>query len=83
MAVPSLSSPPPAPPAAASPAPETKPAPPAAPVPDVPGDHWAAKAVQERRKLDLAEARDLQQAMDQAWANLPGNYQWLKDWEYV
>jgi hypothetical protein len=22
-------------------------------------------------------------AMDRAWANLPTNYQWLKDWEYV
>ena len=43
----------------------------------------AAKAVQERRKLDLAEAEELRKAMDEAWANLPENYQWLKDWEYV
>ena len=43
----------------------------------------AAKAVQERRKLDLAEAEELRQAMDEAWANLPANYEWLKDWEYV
>ena len=42
-----------------------------------------AKAVQERRELSKAEARELQQAMDEAWANLPPNYQWLKDWEYV
>ncbi|OHB67456.1 MAG: hypothetical protein A2Y76_14620 [Planctomycetes bacterium RBG_13_60_9] len=41
------------------------------------------KAVQERRELDKAEARELQQAMDAAWAKLPDNYQWLKDWEYV
>ena len=43
----------------------------------------AAKAVQERRKLDVAEAEELRKAMDEAWANLPENYQWLKDWEYV
>ena len=42
-----------------------------------------AKAVAERRKLDLAEARELEQAMDEAWARLPDDYQWLKDWEYV
>jgi len=42
-----------------------------------------AKAVQERRQLDLAEARELEQAMDEAWAKLPPDYQWLKDWEYV
>ncbi len=41
------------------------------------------KAVQERRELDKAEARELEQAMDKAWAKLPTNYQWLKDWEYV
>ena len=43
----------------------------------------AVTAVQERRKLDLAEAKELKEAMDQAWANLPKNYEWLKDWEYV
>ena len=41
------------------------------------------KAVQERRELDKAEARELQEAMDEAWTKLPANYQWLKDWEYV
>jgi aryl-alcohol dehydrogenase-like predicted oxidoreductase len=40
------------------------------------------KAVQER-ELDEAEAQELQEAMDKAWAKLPANYQWLKDWEYV
>ena len=25
----------------------------------------------------------LDRAMDRAWVNLPRNYQWLKDWEYV
>lgn len=42
-----------------------------------------AKAVTERRQLDLAEAKHLKECMDQAWANLPANYQWLKNWEYV
>jgi hypothetical protein len=37
----------------------------------------------ERRKLDLAEAEELREAMDRAWAGLPANYQWLKNWEYV
>jgi len=43
----------------------------------------AVKAVQERRELDKAEALELEQAMDEAWANLPEDYQWLKDWEYI
>ncbi|HUW17954.1 MAG TPA: aldo/keto reductase [Sedimentisphaerales bacterium] len=42
-----------------------------------------AKAVMERRQLDLAEARELSRAMDETWAKLPANYQWLKNWEYV
>lgn len=42
-----------------------------------------AKAVQERRQLNEAEARELEEAMDHAWACLPPHYQWLKDWEYV
>ena len=42
-----------------------------------------AKAVKERRELDLAEAKELEKVMDQTWAKLPENYQWLKDWEYV
>jgi len=41
------------------------------------------KAVQDRRQLDLAEAKELEAAMDRTWANLPADYQWLKDWEYV
>jgi hypothetical protein len=31
----------------------------------------------------MAEAKELAQRMDKAWANLPNNYQWLKNWEYV
>ncbi len=43
----------------------------------------AALAVMERRELDREETADLNRAMDDAWANLPYHYQWLKDWEYV
>jgi len=41
-----------------------------------------AKAVQEP-DLDKAEAKVLSTAMDEAWARLPDDYQWLKKWEYV
>jgi aryl-alcohol dehydrogenase-like predicted oxidoreductase len=57
-----------------------------APIPGLISPHQVdnmAKAVKERRQLDLAEARELKKSMDQAWANLPANYQWLKNWEYV
>jgi aryl-alcohol dehydrogenase-like predicted oxidoreductase len=42
-----------------------------------------AKAVKEHRKLDLAEQAELREVMNQTWARLPGDYQWLKSWEYV
>jgi len=42
-----------------------------------------ALAVLERRELDTKERAELERAMNDAWANLPRNYQWLKDWEYV
>ena len=42
-----------------------------------------ALAVKERRQLDLQEKAELDRAMDRAWANLPANYRWLRDWEYV
>ena len=42
-----------------------------------------ALAVLERRELDKEERAELDRAMNEAWANLPRNYQWLKDWEYV
>lgn len=42
-----------------------------------------AKAVMERRKLDVKETAELDNANRQAWAKLPTNYQWLKDWRYV
>jgi len=43
----------------------------------------AALAVAERRALDAEEQAMLDRATDEAWANLPYHYQWLKDWEYV
>ncbi len=42
-----------------------------------------AEAVRQRRKLDLAEKAELQKAGSEMWANLPKDYQWLKDWQYV
>jgi len=42
-----------------------------------------AKAVMERRELDLKERAELGRAGKEMWAKLPTNYQWLKDWEYV
>jgi len=41
------------------------------------------RALKESRELSLAEALELEQAMDRAWANLSPRYQWLKNWEYV
>ena len=35
------------------------------------------------RKLDAEEKAQLEKATEEMWANLPKNYQWLKDWEYV
>ena len=43
----------------------------------------AARAVAERRKFDLAEARRYNQAVSEMWASLPESYQWLKEWEWV
>jgi len=57
-----------------------------APIPGLISPHQVdnmAKAVKERRKLDVAESRELKKSMDEAWARLPANYQWLKNWEYV
>jgi aryl-alcohol dehydrogenase-like predicted oxidoreductase len=42
-----------------------------------------ALAVKERRVLDTKERAELEEAMKEAWASLPENYQWLRDWEYV
>jgi len=57
-----------------------------APIPGLINAHQVdnvAKAVQERRKLDVAEAQHLEMAMNEAWEKLPADYQWLKKWEYV
>ena len=57
-----------------------------APIPGMINGHQVdnvVKAVKERRELDMKEARELEAAMDQAWAKLPTEYQWLKSWEYV
>ncbi len=42
-----------------------------------------ARAIMERRTLDVKERAELGDAMTHAWATLPDNYQWLKTWEYV
>ncbi len=49
-----------------------------------------AKAVEEWREQDKPqgamrpdELRKLERIHDEAWANLPADYQWLKQWEYV
>ena len=42
-----------------------------------------ALAVKERRKLDKEEKAELKKAMDEAWAKLPPEYEWLKNWKYV
>jgi aryl-alcohol dehydrogenase-like predicted oxidoreductase len=41
------------------------------------------KAIKERRELDVKETAQLEMAGKQTWANLPANYHWLKNWEYV
>jgi len=57
-----------------------------APIPGLISKHQVdnvAKAVKERRELDVAEKAELEEASQKMWANLPANYQWLKDWQYV
>ena len=42
-------------------------------------------AIKELREGDLGavEKAELHGAATEMWNNLPANYQWLKDWEYV
>jgi len=40
-------------------------------------------AIKERRDLDAQEKAELDQAMDRAWASLPPEYRWMKDWDFV
>lgn len=57
-----------------------------APIPGLINTHQVdnmAEAIKQRRQLDVEEAKELERAMDEAWAKLPADYQWLKDWEYV
>lgn len=57
-----------------------------APIPGMINTHQVdnvVKAIKEHRQLDLSEAKELEEAMDEAWARLPAGYQWLKNWEYV
>jgi aryl-alcohol dehydrogenase-like predicted oxidoreductase len=42
-----------------------------------------AKAVKERRELDMKEQAELHGVSRRMWANLPPKYEWLRDWEYV
>jgi aryl-alcohol dehydrogenase-like predicted oxidoreductase len=42
-----------------------------------------AMAVLQRRALDVAEQRELDAAVERAFANLPDRYKWLNDWNYV
>ena len=60
-----------------------------APIPGIINAHQVdnlALAVKEWKAqpaLSAGEKARLELAMDDAWARLPGDYQWLKDWEYV
>ena len=45
-------------------------------------DNMAA-AIKEQRKLSVAEAEELRVAGEEMWANLPADYQWLKEWQYL
>jgi aryl-alcohol dehydrogenase-like predicted oxidoreductase len=57
-----------------------------APIPGMINTHQVdnvVKAVKEGRELAATEAKELEQAMDEAWARLPTDYHWLKNWEYV
>ena len=56
-----------------------------APIPGIINTHQVDNVAIAAREpeLDEAEARELSTAMDEAWARLPADYQWLKNWEYV
>ena len=55
----------------------------------IPGMHTVeevdnvAKAVVERRQLDVKEKAELEGLNRQMMASLPSHYEWLKSWEYV
>jgi len=56
-----------------------------APIPGMINPHQVDNVVKAVREpeLDETEAKELETAMDEAWARLPADYQWLKNWEYV
>jgi aryl-alcohol dehydrogenase-like predicted oxidoreductase len=57
-----------------------------APIPGLISAHHVdnvVQAVQEHRELDVEERAELRRMGAQMWANLPPDYQWLKQWEYV
>jgi aryl-alcohol dehydrogenase-like predicted oxidoreductase len=56
-----------------------------APIPGLINPHQVDNVVRAVKESDLdeAEAEELAEAMDQAWAKLPADYQWLRNWEYV
>jgi aryl-alcohol dehydrogenase-like predicted oxidoreductase len=56
-----------------------------APIPGMINTHQVDNVVKAIREpsLDETEAKELEAAMDEAWARLPANYQWLRNWEYV
>jgi predicted aldo/keto reductase-like oxidoreductase len=56
------------------------------PIPGLNSLHYVdnvAKAVMERRKFDMKEKAELDDANKQALAALPGHYQWLRNWQHV
>jgi len=57
-----------------------------APIPGMINQHQvknAAKAIRENATLDMAEAKELKDAMKLAMDSLPENYHWLRNFEYV
>lgn len=57
-----------------------------APIPGLISTHQVdnvARAVKERRELDLSERAELRRMGEEMWARLPEGYQWLREWEYV
>jgi len=56
-----------------------------APIPGLINQHQVDNVAQAAIEgpLEKEEAKELDDAMDRAWANLPADYHWLKDWEYV
>ncbi len=43
----------------------------------------AARAVKERRQFESAEAARFERLAAEMWRNLPADYAWLRDWEWV